>query len=79
MFGKESLLGKIKITPKMIEAGTEAYYGFDNRFDPVECGVEEIFRAMVLASLSEVTIPPSRSNPFGVVVCKRQQKSKNPG
>ena len=43
-------VSEIEITPEMIEAGTEAFCGYDSRFEGPEDVVAEIFQAMVVAS-----------------------------
>lgn len=48
---------EIEITPAMVEAGLEHFFGYDERFGNERDVVVEIFRAMLLVSKREHPIP----------------------
>lgn len=62
----------VEITPGMIKAGVDEFFGFDMRFDPPAFAVERIFRAMLRASV-EVGGAPHVS---GKVTCVHRTHRK---
>lgn len=57
--------GEIEITPEMIEAGVDAFVGYDSRFEGPHEIVVEIFEAMITVQSSpeEQILGPIRKEP----------------
>ena len=42
---------EIEVTPEMIEAGVEAFFPFDRRYDEIDGAIARVWRAMWMARL----------------------------
>lgn len=73
------MVNSVEITPSMIEAGVDEFFGFDMRFDPPAVAVERIFRAMLLRASVEVG---GAAHVSGKVTCvhraHRKEQRKDP-